>query len=112
MSRSFQVDTSEEDHAVSTRNLRLLAAHTENDADVASERMRRLSSLYGRDAPRDYFIVNTSPKNSIPEDVHGQEQYNYLTHTLSIEITDSARAEKGSDDEGSEDRQVMFQDLM
>ena len=102
MAKSTLVKMPETDHMVSAPSLRrLLAAHDSDDSHVhaASERMTRLNSLYGKDAPRDHFTATSaSPKTSSAAEAQSLEQEPPLTKTSSIESTDSEKAVKGSDD--------------
>lgn len=105
-------DTPDEGRVASTWDLhRLLASHTNNDNGVASERLIRLNSLYGKDAPRDHFTaIPASPKTFSATDGHSLEQETYLTNKSTIESTDSEKAVKGSDDESQPDGRVIFQE--
>ena len=112
MENPTHLNTSGEDRVASASDLhRLVASHTNNDNDVASERLIRLNSLYGKDAPRDHFTATSaSPKAFSATDGHSLEQETYLTDTSTIESTDSEKAVKGSDYESQGDGRVMFQE--
>lgn len=112
MANINHLDTPDEGRVASAWDLhRLLASHTNNDNDVASERLIRLNSLYGKDAPRDHFApTSASPKTFSATDGHSLGQETYLTNTSTVESTDSEKAVKGSDDESQTDGRVMFQE--
>ncbi len=112
MAKSTHVNKSEDDHTVSAPDLHhLLSSRTRNNTDLAAERLIRLNSLYGKDAPRDHFTATSaSPKTSSAADACSLELETYLTNRSSVESTDSEEAVKGSDDESLSDGRVMFQE--
>ena len=114
MANPTRLNTLEADPVVPAPDLhRLLAtgASTNHDKDVALERLIRLNSLYGKDAPRDLFTATSaSIESPRATDAHIHEQKKYPTNTSSIESSDSEKAVKGSDDESPTDVQVMFQE--
>ncbi len=112
MAKTTHVNKSEDDHTVSAPDLHhLLSSRTKNDTDVASERLIRLNSLYGKDAPRDHFTATSAPpKTSSAADACSLKLETYLTNRLSVESTDSEEAVKGSDDESLTDGRVVFQE--
>ena len=106
MAKSTHVNKSEDDHTVSASDLHhLLSSRTRNSTDLD------LNSLYGKDAPRDHFTATSaSPKTSSAADACSLELETYLTNRSSVEITDSEKAVKGSDDESLSDGRMMFQE--
>ena len=112
MANPTHPNTAKEDHVVSSSDLhRLLASHTNNHNDIASERRIRLNSLYGKDAPRDHFTpTSASSKTSGASSAHSLGQKTYSTNESPIESTDSEKAVKGSDSESPDDTRVMFQE--
>lgn len=112
MANPIRLNKLEEDRVAPAPNLhRLLPTGTNHDNDVALERLIRLNSLYGKDAPRDLFTATSASLESPrATDAHSHEQKTYPTNTSSIESSDSEKAVKGSDDESPTDVQVMFQE--
>ena len=110
MANSTHPNTVREDHVVSSSDLhRLVASHTKDHNDIASERRIRLNSLYGKDAPRDHFTpTSASPKTPGASSAHSLAQKTYSMNKSSIESTDSEKAVKGSDSESPDDGPVMF----
>lgn len=81
---------------------------TDHDSGMAPQ--MRLHSLFGKDAPKDYFTATSgSLKTPSLTDSHSFKQETDSMH-LSRERTDSERAVKGSDDESLTDGRVKFQD--
>lgn len=112
MASPTHLDTPDEGRVASTWDLhRLFESYTKNDNDVASERLIRLNSLYGKDAPRDHFApTSESPKTLSAAAGHSLEQEIYLTNMSSIESADSEKAVKGSDDGSQTDGRATFQE--
>ena len=106
------LNTPKEDHVVSATELhQLLASHANNNEDVASERLIRLNSLYGEDAPRDHFTpTSASLKTPSATDAHRLKRKARSTKSSPIESTDSEKAVKGSDSESQNGSRVMFQE--
>ena len=76
---------------------------------MSSERLIRLNSLSGKDAPRDHFTATSaSPKSSNGINAQSLERETYSTKWSSVGSTDSGKAVKGSDEESPTDGRVMF----
>ena len=86
---------------------RLLALHTDYDSGMASR--MRLESLFGKDAPKDYFTATSGSLKTPSLTDHSLKQETDSMH-LSRRRTDSEKAVKGSDDESLTDGRVKFQD--
>ena len=84
---------------------RLLTLHTEYDSGMAM----RLDSLFGKDAPKDYFTATSGSLKTPSLTDHSLKQETDSMH-LPRERTDSEKAVKGSDDESLTDGRVTFQD--
>ena len=112
MANPTHPNTAKEDYVVSSSELhRLLASHTNNHSDIASERRIRLNSLYCKDAPRDHFTpTSASPKTPGASSAHNLGQKTDSTNESTIESRDSEKAVKGSDSESPDDARVMFQE--
>lgn len=112
MEKSEHLKTRDEDLIITAPDLhRLLASRTSSDSDGASERLIRLNSLYGKDAPRDHFTpTSASLKTSSATEFHSLGQETGFTNTSLIGSTDSARAVKGSNDDSPTDGRVTFQE--
>lgn len=118
MANSSSPNTVKEDHVVSPSDspsdLRsLIASHTKNHKDIASERRIRLNSLYRKDAPRDHFTpTSASSKTPGASGAHSLAQRTCSMNESPVESTDSEKAVKGSDSELPDDGRVMFQGAM
>lgn len=112
MANSTHPNTAKEDHGVSSSDLhRLVASHTKNSNDTASELRIRLNSLYGKDAPRDHFTpTSASPKTPGESSAHSLGQKTYSMNGSPNESTDSEKAVKGSDNGSPDDGRVMSQE--
>ena len=87
---------------------RLLTLHTDYDSGMAM-RLDPLDSLFGEDAPKDYFTATFGSLKTPSLTDHSLKQETDSMH-LSRERTDSEKAVKGSDDESLTDGRVTFQD--
>ena len=112
MANPLRLNKLEKDFMVPAPDLHhLLATGTNHHNDVALERLIRLNSLYGKDAPRDLFIATSASLESSKEtEAHSDKRKTYPANTSSIESTDSEKAVKGSDDESPTDVQANSQE--